>query len=95
MEKFSFEWNKKQVNTNRSFIACMRHSVVIMSFTPSVLIGMVHGFNHQRPESTEDLQYRIMMKKKRFWYFGSIYMTFVFTMMNGIVLDTKLPYLWD
>ena len=60
-----------------------------------ILIGIVREFDHQRRESTEDLQYRIMMQKKRFRYFlGSIFITFVFTIINGIMLNTKLSSPW-
>lgn len=66
----------------------------LMSFT-RVLIGIVREFDHQHRQSTEDLQYRIMMQKKRLRYFlGSIFITSVFTIVNGIMLNTKLSSPW-
>ncbi len=67
----------------------------LMSLT-RILINMIHEFNHQRHESTGDLQHKIMMKKKRLkYFFGSILITFVFTIINGIMLNTNLLSPWN
>ena len=55
-----------------------------------VTLNMLGDLNHQGHHS-EDLQNVNIMQKKRFWYlFGSILITIVLTIMNGMMLDRNI-----